>query len=52
MNKYINHSNMSDVIFQVYGSSNSEIELTIEEVEQYSAFYSWINVCKGWSKNE
>lgn len=39
-------------VFPACGSSNSAIELTIEELEQYSAFHSWIDVCKGWSKNE
>lgn len=39
-------------VFPACGSSNSAIELTIEELEQYSAFHSWIDVCKGWRKNE
>lgn len=39
-------------VFPACGSSNSAIELTIEELEQYSKFHSWIDVCKGWSKNE
>ncbi|MDO4170726.1 MAG: YbaK/EbsC family protein [Lachnospiraceae bacterium] len=39
-------------VFPACGSSNSAIELTIKELEQYSAFHSWIDVCKGWSKNE
>lgn len=39
-------------VFPACGSSNSAIELTIEELEHYSAFHSWIDVCKGWSKNE
>jgi prolyl-tRNA editing enzyme YbaK/EbsC (Cys-tRNA(Pro) deacylase) len=39
-------------VFPACGSSNSAIELTIEELEQYSAFHSWIDVCKGWNKNE
>ena len=28
------------------GSSNSAIELTIEELEKYSGYLSWIDVCK------
>jgi prolyl-tRNA editing enzyme YbaK/EbsC (Cys-tRNA(Pro) deacylase) len=39
-------------VFPACGSSNSAIELTIEELEQYSAFHSWIDVCKGWNKDE
>ena len=30
------------------GSSNSAIELTIEELEKYSSYAAWIDVCKGW----
>ena len=35
-------------VFPACGSSNSAIELTIEELKQYSSFDSWIDVCKGW----
>ena len=35
-------------VFPACGSSNSAIELTIEELEQYSSFDLWIDVCKGW----
>lgn len=35
-------------VFPACGSSNSAIELTIEELEHYSSFDSWIDVCKGW----
>lgn len=38
-------------VFPACGSS-SAIELTMEELEQYSAFHSWIDVCKGWSQKE
>lgn len=37
-----------DMVFPACGSSNSAIELTIDELEKYSAFTSWIDVCKGW----
>lgn len=37
-----------ETVFPACGSSNSAIELTIPELEQYSAFTSWVNVCKGW----
>ena len=35
-------------VFPACGSSNSAIELTIEELEKYSGFTAWIDVCKGW----
>ena len=35
-------------VFPACGSSNSAIELTLEELEKYSAFTAWIDVCKGW----
>ena len=37
-------------VFPACGSSNSAIELTIAELEQYSQFATWIDVCKGWSE--
>lgn len=36
-------------VFPACGSSNSAIELTIAELEKYSAFVTWIDVCKGWN---
>ena len=38
-----------DTVFPACGSSNSAIELTIEELEKYSNYTEWIDVCKGWS---
>ncbi|EFI42015.1 YbaK/EbsC family protein [Peptoniphilus sp. oral taxon 386] len=35
-----------DTVFPACGSSNSAIELTVEELEKYSMFSSWIDVCK------
>lgn len=35
-------------VFPACGSSNSAIELTIAELEKYSGFTSWVDVCKGW----
>ncbi|MBR2527853.1 MAG: YbaK/EbsC family protein [Blautia sp.] len=35
-------------VFPACGSSNSAIELSIEELEKYSGFESWIDVCKNW----
>ena len=35
-------------VFPACGSSNSAIELTIPELEKYSGFVSWVDVCKNW----
>lgn len=35
-------------VFPACGSGNSAIELTIPELETYSGFDSWIDVCKNW----
>lgn len=37
-----------ETVFPACGSSNSAIELTVEELEKYSCFTSWVDVCKGW----
>ena len=37
-----------ETVFPACGSSNSAIELTIAELEMYSVFKSWVDVCKGW----
>ena len=35
-----------NTVFPACGSSNSAIELTISELERYSSYSSWIDVCK------
>lgn len=37
-----------ETVFPACGNSNSAIELTIPELEQYSGCTAWIDVCKGW----
>ena len=37
-----------ETVFPAAGSSNSAIELTIPEMESYSSFTAWIDVCKAW----
>lgn len=37
-----------ETVFPACGSSNSAIELTIDELEKYSNYFQWIDVCKGW----
>ena len=38
-----------NTVFPACGSSNSAIELTISELEKYSLYKEWIDVCKNWS---
>lgn len=35
-------------VFPACGSSNSAIELTLSELEKYSGYAAWIDVCKNW----
>ena len=35
-----------ETVFPACGSSNSAIELTIPELEQYSGYEKWVDVCK------
>lgn len=35
-----------ETVFPACGSSNSAIELTIAELETYSGYVSWVDVCK------
>lgn len=37
-------------VFPACGSSNSAIELTCEELDQYSYNKKWVDVCKGWEE--
>lgn len=39
-----------DTVFPACGSSNSAIELSIQELEKYSNYLTWVNVCKGWDE--
>lgn len=35
-------------VYPACGSSNSAIELTCDELENYSGSLKWVDVCKGW----
>ena len=35
-----------ETVFPACGSSNSAIELSVHELEQYSGFTAWVDVCK------
>lgn len=37
-----------ETVFPACGSSNSAIELSIPELEKYSGFADWVDVCKNW----
>ena len=37
-----------ETVFPAAGSSNSAIELTIPEMETYSGYTAWVDVCKAW----
>ncbi|MDQ6598545.1 YbaK/EbsC family protein [Bacillus salipaludis] len=41
-----------DTLFPACGSTNSAIELTLEELSQYSFAKDWVDVCKGWQGAE
>ncbi len=38
-----------ETVFPACGSSNSAIEFTIAELERYSGFSEWVDVCKDWN---
>lgn len=38
-------------VFPACGSSNSAIELTCPELEDYSQSKKWVDVCKDWTKS-
>lgn len=37
-----------ETVFPACGSANSAIELTIPELEKYSGYAGWVDVCKGY----
>ena len=39
-----------ETVFPACGSSNSAIELTIPELEKYSNYLGWVDVCKAWEE--
>ena len=39
-----------ETVFPACGSGSSAIELSIEEMEKYSGYTAWIDVCKGWNE--
>lgn len=41
-----------DIVYTAGGSTNSTIQLSIEELEKRSKHSGWVDVCKGWYVNE
>ncbi len=41
-----------ETVFPAAGSSNSAIELNMEELMRYSHAKEWIDVCKGWQEEQ
>ena len=41
-----------ETVFPACGSSNSAIEVTIPELEQYAGSCEWVDVCKAWREEE
>ncbi len=39
-----------ETVFPAAGSSNSAIELSIPELEQFSGSIAWVDVCKAWQE--
>lgn len=35
-------------VYPAAGSSNSAVEMTMDELEKYSCSRKWVEVCKGW----
>jgi prolyl-tRNA editing enzyme YbaK/EbsC (Cys-tRNA(Pro) deacylase) len=38
-----------ETIYPACGSSNSAIELTCEELQEYADCTAWVDVCKDWA---
>ncbi|WP_110926219.1 YbaK/EbsC family protein [Bacillus massiliglaciei] len=41
-----------ETVFPACGSTNSAIELNLEELEKYSEAAAWVDVCKDWQEKE
>lgn len=39
-----------DTVFPACGSANSAIEVTLEQLSEYSNAKKWVNVCKNWQE--
>lgn len=41
-----------ETVFPAAGSSNSAIEMNMDELEKYAKCRKWVDVCKGWRPEE
>lgn len=41
-----------ETVYPACGSANSAIELKLEELERFSHFTAWVDVCKAWRPEE
>ncbi|MHC0036011.1 YbaK/EbsC family protein [Pseudoneobacillus sp. C159] len=41
-----------ETLFPACGSTNSAIELSCDEIYEYSFAVKWVDVCKGWGEEE
>lgn len=41
-----------DIVYPAAGSGNSAVELSIPELERFSGYECWIDVCSGWQTEE
>lgn len=39
-----------ETVYPAAGSSNSAIQMSMEELERYSGSSEWVDVCKGWQE--
>lgn len=39
-------------VYPAGGSDHSAVDLTLDELMEYSAFSGWVDTCKGWFVNE
>jgi prolyl-tRNA editing enzyme YbaK/EbsC (Cys-tRNA(Pro) deacylase) len=49
VNVYLDESlKRFETVFPACGSDHSAIELNMDELEKYSGFTAWVDICKGW----
>lgn len=44
--------NRFETLFPACGSTNSAIELTCDEIQEFSFAKEWVDVCKGWEEEQ
>lgn len=41
-----------ELVYPAAGSGHSAVELSIPELEEYSNYLAWVDICKGWQEEE